>query len=260
MQHPTSEARACLIEALRRQLAQVHRTWHRRTDRQAICSGWPPLDALLPEGGFPPGSLVEWLIPAHGVGALPVVFRSAAKAGEHGGVVVVLDRLGQFYPPAAVCSGVPAERLVLIRPNTATEELWALDQSLRSRAVAAAVAWPEKLEPHAYRRLQLAAEQGGGLGMLLRPATAGGACCWAEVRLRVEPIVSPSAGDRAVLPVISDRPPQASARRVRITVLRSRGLMGSSPFVEIEIDNALDHLRVSSQLADPTTARRASGA
>lgn len=257
---PGAAARHRLLEALRHQLAQAQHTWHLKADRGVISSGCPALDNLLPEGGFLQGTLVEWLTPRRGAGTLQLALLTAGSAAREGGAIVVLDRAKQFHPPAAVRSGVPTDRLVIVQPENESEELWALDQALRSLAAAATIAWPERLDSHSYRRLQLAAEQGGGLGLLLRPDSARGECSWAEVRLLVEPLARREVVDRSCSSGLLLHEPQRMTRRMRISVLRCRGSCDPSKFVEIEIDDALDRVRVSAQLGDPTPSRRAAGA
>jgi hypothetical protein len=73
------------------------------------------------------------------------------------------------------------------------------------------LAWPEKLDDHLFRRLQLAAEAGETLGLLLRPARALAEPSWAEVRWLVEPLSS--------LP----SPEGIASRRVKLSLLRSAG-------------------------------------
>jgi protein ImuA len=80
------------------------------------------------------------------------------------------------------------EQLIVVRAGNAAANLWALDQALRCRAVAAVLAWPEKLDGRVFRRLQLAAEEGGGLGLLIRPDAARYDPSWADVRILVEPL------------------------------------------------------------------------
>ena len=139
----------------------------------ALSSGCPALDRALPEKGFRPGTLVEWLSRGEGDGTATLAFRAAAGACRGGGAVVVLDRTGEFYPLAAVAQGIEPARLIVVHPGNKADHAWALDQALRCPAVAAVVAWPEsldgKLDGRTFRRLQLAVEQGGGLGLLIRP-------------------------------------------------------------------------------------------
>jgi hypothetical protein len=205
-----------LVAALRRQIAGLED--RARPAAAPLASGCAALDALLPAGGFRPGTLVEWLAAAGG-GAASLALRAGRAACDQGGALVVLDRARQFYPPAAVRLGLDPQQLILVRAATAADELWALDQALRCVGVAAALAWPERLGPKTFRRLQLAAEIGGGLGLLVRPEAARREPTWADVRLWVEslpPAAAPTAEAAA-----AER--GGAGRRLRITILHCRG-------------------------------------
>ena len=136
----------------------------------------------------------RWLSAA--AGALRAAVGACRAAGACRGAVVVLDRSGEFYPLAAVAQGIEPARLIVVHPGNKADHAWALDQALRCPAVAAVVAWPEsldgKLDGRTFRRLQLAVEQGGGLGLLIRPESVHAQPSWADVRLLVEPLPSTS--------------------------------------------------------------------
>jgi hypothetical protein len=136
--------------------------------REAVSSGWPALDALLPAGGVRRGSLVEFLagtaadapsdVSGGGAATLAcaVACRLAAAPtmgddGRRGGTVVVVDRSGWFHPPAvlpwleAACAGADSSgrgRLLVARPSRDDDEIWTIEQALRCAGVAAVVAWP----------------------------------------------------------------------------------------------------------------------
>ena len=149
----------------------------------------------------------------------------------------MLDRRGDFYPPAAVRLGIEPEQLLVVHTESAADHDWAMDQVLRSPAVAAVLAWPERLDGRTFRRWQLAVEQGGGLGLLLRPAAARADPSWADVRLLVEPLELDRSRDQS-----SRRRHGATtgrgfiSRRLRISVLRCRGGTGGRS-VEVELDD-----------------------
>jgi len=185
-----------------------------------VSSGHAGLDRLLPEGGFRRGSLVEWLAGGAGSGAATLALATAAQAAREGGALVVVDRRGLFYPPAAVNLGIDPRRLIVVRPESDEDHAWALDQTLRWRGVAAVWCCPEKTDAHTLRRWQLAAETGGALGLLVRSEEARDEPSWAELRLAVAPIAS---GERV-----------GTGRRLRVELVRARGgCAGAS--VELEL-------------------------
>ena len=82
---------------------------------------------------------------------------------------VILDPAGEIYPPAVAAMGIPLERVYFLQPRDKADQLWAIAECLRCSAVGAVVAAPPPLSRVDARKLQLAAERGGGIGILLRP-------------------------------------------------------------------------------------------
>ncbi|WP_233352432.1 ImuA family protein [Pseudogemmobacter humi] len=96
--------------------------------------------------------------------------------------------------PGALPRGV-AERLHLIEARSETDLLWAVEESLRARPVGLVIATPEKpISLTAGRRLQLAAEAGGTIGLLL--IREGGGSNAAETRWKCEPLSGPADSTR----------------------------------------------------------------
>jgi hypothetical protein len=182
---PTRDSRTQVVGELRDQLGRWGAV--NPTEGAAVFScGAAAVDTLLPGGGFRHGMLVEWLGDFGRSGAATLGLLAAREACREGGVLVVLDRPQTFYPPAAAAWGVDLNRLIVVRPQNARDELWAAVQALRSPVVAAMWANIERLDARSFRRLQLAAEAGRTLGVLVRPITARGQPSWADVRLEVE--------------------------------------------------------------------------
>ena len=159
-------------------------------DWPRVSSGCAALDRLLPDGGFRRGTLIEWLGAGVGSGAGFLALLAAREALRDGGPLVVIDRQRTFYPPAMLPWGIEVSRLILVRPMNDRDEQWSLDQVVRSADVAAVLAWPERLDSRAFRRLQLAAEQSGNLALLVRDATARAEPSWAAARWLVRPQAS----------------------------------------------------------------------
>ena len=128
-----------------------------------------------------------------GSGATLLALGTAREACGEGRILVVVDRRREFYPPAAAGLGWSLEQIVIVRPDNAADEAWAMDQALRSPGVGAVLGWPQKLDDHTFRRWQLAAEASGALGLLVRPAAAHTQPSWAEVKLLITPRSEASA-------------------------------------------------------------------
>jgi len=146
-----------------------------------IPTGLGSLDAELPWGGLPRGAVSQILGGEPGLGAMSLALAVAGRAARgddvagpgwigRGGVeaesarpIVVIDPAGDFYPPAAVRFGLNPQRVLVVRPGRVLDAVWAAEQSLRCPAVAAVVARLERLGRVHSRRLQLAAEAGGGV-------------------------------------------------------------------------------------------------
>ena len=180
------DRRSRLVDELRRQVGR----WEASIphDETTFSSGTAGLDRLLPGGSLRYGMLAEWLSGLARSGAATLSLLAAREACRPGGVLVVIDRQQMFYPPAAAAWGIDLNRLIIVRPRSARDELWAAVQALHSPAVAALWAMIDRLDARAFRRLQLAAEAGRTLGLLLRPAYVRGQPSWADVRLEVSPL------------------------------------------------------------------------
>ena len=238
-----SQATKRLVEALRARMARWEGS-RRRPGDTPVSTGSQAIDALLPGRGFRRGTLVEWLTAGEGGGAESLALVAAREACREGGALVILDRHREFYPPEAIRRGIEPEGLIVVQAASQADNLWALDQALRCPAVAAALAWPEKLDPKTFRRMQLAVEQGGGLGLLVRPEQVRHEPSWADVRLWVRPL--PGAGP-------------GTGRRLGVELLRSRQ-GGGGGSVEVEFDDESHAVHLAPPRARPADPRRAAGA
>lgn len=102
------------------------------------------------------------------------------------GTLIWADPRGDLYPPALASAGIPLDRLLLLRAAPA-DLVWALARCLGCRGVGATVAEVGRLTRVQARRLRLAAERGGGAGVLVRPLGPASAEHAAVTRWLVEP-------------------------------------------------------------------------
>jgi protein ImuA len=204
-------------------------------------SGLDELDAAL-GGGFAVPGVHELLAPCDGSAARSIALRTAAHAAGARRWIFYLDTTGDFYPPGASRIGVPLGRLLIIRTQRPFDALWVCEQALRCRAVAAVVLPLRSIDAYVSRRLQLAAEAGGGLGLLIRDDPRGGHT-FAASRLQFDPV----PGDTVV-------------RRMLVSVLKLRDGRPVQPFV-MELPDAAGVVPAHALPGDrPGAARRAAAA
>ncbi len=230
------------LPQLRGLLERFERAEH-HAERPAISTGSVAVDRLLPGRGLRGGMLVEWLADGPGSGAslLPVV--AVRQLQQTGGAIVVVDRQGHFYPPAASAWGIDLAQTIVIRPTTEADELWAIDQAMRTADVAAVLAWPAKLDSFTFRRLQLAAESSGAVGLLVRPGRAQHEPTWAAARLLVSPLPSD----------IDEEDELPTCWRLGVTLLKGRGSITGKKVV-LEVDHSTGDIHESA-----TTSRAPAG-
>jgi hypothetical protein len=143
------------------------------SSRPAWSTGRRALDARLPGGGWPTASLVEVLIDASGLGEiqlfLPALAQSQRKRDGDAPWIVWIAPPHEPFAPALAQQGIELSRFIIVRPPGAMEALWAAEQALSSGVCAAVLLWLKGTDDRWLRRLKLAAEEGGALGVLFRP-------------------------------------------------------------------------------------------
>ncbi len=234
--------RRCELGRLRSQLAELERTHHASGSRcstggaaasgaATLPTGFRELDQLL-GGGWQVGALHELLCASEGSGVLeallPALCTSLAAGACDGGpprLVAWIHPSRLPYPPALHQVGLDLARCLFVRPRDAQEQAWAIDLALRSGACDLVVSWLNALDDRSLRRLQLAAEEGGAVGLLLRPQGFARQPSPAAVRLLVAPLQSRSPSEQLL-----ERPVR---RRLQVTPLRCRGgaPLGAEPIV-----------------------------
>ncbi len=145
---------------------------HQSSSRPVWSTGRSVLDARLPGGGWPTASLIEVLLDAPGLGEvqlfLPALVQAQRVEGDTPWLVWIAPPHEPFAPALAQ-HGIDLDRLLVVRPVAATEALWAAEQALASGVCAAVLLWLKGTDDRWLRRLKLAAEAGGAVGVLFRP-------------------------------------------------------------------------------------------
>jgi len=179
--------RAAERAAIRERLAQLcrHGQWNRSA--QALGSGYASLDERLPGGGWPIGAITELLSDTPGIGELGLLLPALLQLARDGRYIAWIAPPYLPYAPALAQRQLPLERMLVIRAPGTQEAQWAAEQALRCPAIGAVLGWCAHILDRSVRRLQLAAEAGGSLGILHRPAQAASTPSPAALRLRLRP-------------------------------------------------------------------------
>ena len=131
------------------------------------------LDAQLPGGGWPTGTLTEVLHDGVGIGELGFLAATLARACKEDRMVAWINPPHLPYAPALAQAGLPPSSCLVVRPANREDALWTAEQALKSGACGAVLLWNEtqRAEAHEYawmRRLQLAAQAGNSMAVLFR--------------------------------------------------------------------------------------------
>jgi hypothetical protein len=151
----------------------------------AAPSGFAELDASLPGGGWPVGAIAELMSDTIGIGELSLLVPALSRLARAGRYIAWIAPPYLPYAPALAQRGLPLERVLLIRTRSLQQSLWATEQALRCPAIGAVLGWPAYIVDKNVRRLQLAAEAGGSLGILYRPLECAREPSPAALRLRL---------------------------------------------------------------------------
>lgn len=200
-------------------------------------TGFAALDAELPGGGWPAGAVIELLTEHPGVGEISLLLPLLRQlAGERWMAWIAPPLLP--YAPALDAAGVALQRLLLIRPSTPAEALWATRQATASGSCALVMAWLARLDTAALRRLQLAAEQSATPLFLLRARSAARHASPAALRLALSP-----TADGLQVDILKRRGPPASGPiQLRWRNLSHAASGQTGPVIDTRNPNEVRHL------------------
>lgn len=157
--------------------------------KAVVATGHSRLDAALPGGGWPTGSLIEILqrTPAHHVWTI-VLPALIAVLQEQAGPAVLVGAPLQPFGPSLSAQGLCVERLLCVHSEQPALRLWATEQAVRCAHVAAVLAWLPRARNEELRRLHLAAQQHDRLLFVFRSLASRHESSPAAVRLQLQGI------------------------------------------------------------------------
>ena len=179
-----------------------------RSATQTIATGFARLDTELPGGGWPRGALSELLLAHPGVGEIRLLAPALVATQRAGRLVMLFDPPAALAAAALAALGFAVDELLVVETRScgaaASDNLWALEQALKSGHVGAIVAWlPPRLRAERLRRLQLAAHRHDGAAFAIREPAAAARPTAAPLRVSLHA----GGGDHLQLRILKRRGP-----------------------------------------------------
>lgn len=154
--------------------------------RPTVGTGHRSLDAELPGGGWPTGTLIELLTAGAGIGELRLLRPALTSLDPQQAIALI----NPPYIPNIVCwkSWLNTPRSVFyVRTAERRDQWWAAEQTLRNGSCAALLCWTDTIPQLALKRLQLAAQTSQTLFVMYRPIATKAIASPANLRLTLEP-------------------------------------------------------------------------
>ncbi len=164
-----------------------------RLEKDAVDTGFPELNALLPTGGWPLRSIVEIQVACWGNGELQPLLPFIAKLTANQSRVAMVAPPYTPYAPALMQHSVQLPQLIVVdvvpeksKANTRGRRLtrhkglqsarysrakdiwWAAEKLLRHEECGMVLAWPLRPDAAQVRRLQLAADASNSIGVVFQ--------------------------------------------------------------------------------------------
>lgn len=159
--------------------------------------GLGQIEQAFPNNVFPKSAIHEFIavVPEH----------SAASDGFIGGLLSVLMKDGagciwistarKLFPLSLSAFNVQPERIIFMDAANERDALWIMEEALKCEGLAAVVAEINNLSLIESRRLQLAVEQSGVTGFILRKDAGKKASTIATARWQISPVPSNTEED-----------------------------------------------------------------
>src|ERR1700720_1078275 len=156
-----------IVEALRARIRRLEGAAGRR--RLVLPFGIKAIDRHLPGGGLALSALHEVAGGGHGAidGAAAALFAAGIAARTRGKVLCCITR-PDLFAPALAQAGLMPDRVIYVEAVDEKSVLICFEEGLRHGGLGAVVAEVARLSMTASRRLQLAAEGSGTIGLAIR--------------------------------------------------------------------------------------------
>lgn len=213
-------------------------------ERAVLSFGVPAVDRVLPGGGLALGALHEVAGGGNGAldGAAAASFAAGIAARTAGKVLWCVTRQ-DLFAPALAQAGLHPDRVIYVEAGDEKSVLACFEEGLRHPGLGAVVAEVARLSMTASRRLQLAAEGSGAIGIAIRR--------WrrmAETADFGQPTAAMTRWRVSVLPSTPLPVPGVGRARWHLELIRARA--GETADFEVEACDAKGRIAFPSAVVD----------
>jgi protein ImuA len=189
-----------IIQSLQKEILtlQGHR---RRTADNLPYADVGPIQSAFPEGKFPIGAVHEFISQETEDAAATIGFIAGitGQLMNNSGTTFWIGAKRTIFPPALKIFGIRPQRIIFIELARPKECLWAIEEVLKCKSVAAVIGEVSDLGFAESRRLQLAVENSNVTGFIhrFRPRSLNPVACvtrWMITQLPSEQIEIPGVG------------------------------------------------------------------
>lgn len=148
-------------------------------------TGFAALDEVLPTRGWPNDALIEMILPYWGMGELRLLLPAMRRLNQQNRQIVWVAPPYLPYAPALVNAGLDLQYVLVVDAQSGNIS-WAMERLLYAESCGMVLAWPVSLSALEARRLQLAAEAGRSMGVVLHTADTKWRATCAALRLEMQ--------------------------------------------------------------------------
>lgn len=132
--------------------------------------GLGQIEGAFPNAIFPTGAIHEFLslVPEQAAANGGFISGILHTLMQHGGACLWISKCRTLFPPSLKVFGVEPDRLIFIDLKRERDVLWAMEEALKCKGLAAVIGELGEISFTQTRRLQLAAEQSRVTGFVLR--------------------------------------------------------------------------------------------
>lgn len=169
-----------------------HLLWQgniKQGNEAGISTGFLNLDQILPTQGWPNKALIEMMVPYWGIGELRLLLPAMLRLNQQRRQIVWIAPPYLPYAPALANAGLNLQYVLVVDAQSGNIS-WAMERLLYTESCGMVLAWPGHLTALETRRLQLAAEAGETIGVVLHTVDTRWRATCAALRLQIQSVTN----------------------------------------------------------------------